>query len=324
MSTPSVRPRLLSLALLAVLLAVPAAGAAPGPTLHFTLFSQTDLPLGQATWTGGEWLWNAENDGKIEAADADGRNARPFAAFDQGGEEMRCSVPPNRFWPDGVYCHTPDNRVVRLDRNGANLTQLARLPATGNSDGGLVFDDVGRFGYALLVSTGGSGSDGGQVFAVRKDGRVQTIGSYPGPGGAENLAIAPTKFGAAGGACLIAVDQDSVAGRLLAIDRKGNVRTLASGLGSGVNPIVVVRPAPRPRPAGPAAGLYLADTASRQIWFAPASDLQAFIGSVVVATELTGQVWAVRPNATGGFDALPATTDLPRRPWNLEGSAYIP
>jgi hypothetical protein len=52
--------------------------------------------------------------------------------------------------------------------------------------------------------------------------------------------------------------------------------------------------------------------------------LQAFVGSVVVAAELTGQVWAVRPNATGGFDALPATTGLPQRPWNLEGSAYIP
>ena len=313
-----------SLALLVVLLAVPAAAAAPGPTLHFTLFAQTDLPLGQATWTGREWLWNAENDGKIEAADADGRNARPFAAFDQGGEEMRCSVPPNKLWPDGVYCHTPDNRVVRLNRDGSNLTQLATLPASGNSDGGLAFDDVGRFGYALLVSTGGSGSDGGQVFAVRKDGRVQPIGSYPGPGGAENLAVAPAKFGGAGGWCLLSIDQDSVSGRLLAIDRKGHLQTIAADLGNGLNPIVVVRPAPKPRPAGPAPGLYLADTASRQIWFAPADGLQAFVGSVVVGTELTGRLWAIQPRAGGGFDVLPATSDLPQRAWNLEGSAYVP
>ena len=313
-----------SLALLVVLLAVPAAPAAPGPTLHFTLFAQTDLPLGQATWTGREWLWNAENDGKIEAADADGRNARPFAAFDQGGEEMRCSVPPNKLWPDGVYCHTPDNRVVRLNRDGSNLTQLATLPASGNSDGGLAFDDVGRFGYALLVSTGGSGSDGGQVFAVRKDGRVRPIGSYPGPGGAENLAVAPAKFGGAGGWCLLSIDQDSVSGRLLAIDRKGHLQTIAADLGNGLNPIVVVRPAPKPRPAGPAPGLYLADTASRQIWFAPADGLQAFMGSVVVGTELTGRLWAIQPRAGGGFDVLPATSDLPQRAWNLEGSAFVP
>jgi hypothetical protein len=314
--------RSVRLALLVALVAVPAASSATGPTLHFTVFAQTDLPLGQALWTGREWLWNAENDGKIEAADADGRNVRAFAAFDQGGEEMRCSVPPNKLWPEGVYCHTPDNRVVRLDRNGSNLTQLARLPADANSDGGLVFDDVGRFGYALLASTGGSGSNGGQVFAVRKDGRVQTIGSYPGPGGAENLAIAPAKFGSAGGWCLLSIDQDSVSGRVLAIDRKGTVRTIAGGLGNGINPIVVVRPPPKPRPAGPPPGLYLADTISRQIWFAPAEDLQVFVGTVVVATELTGQVWVIRPNGTG-FEALPATSDLPQHAWNLEGSSYV-
>jgi hypothetical protein len=310
------------IALFVALLAVPAASGATGPVLHFTVFAQTDLPLGQALWTGREWLWNAENDGKIEAADADGRNVRPFAAFDQGGEEMRCSVPPNKFWPDGVYCHTPDNRVVRLDRDGSNLTQLARLPADANSDGGLAFDDVGRFGYALLVSTGGSGTSGGQLFAVRKDGRVQTIASYPGPGGAENLAIAPAKFGSAGGWCLLSIDQDSVSGRVLAIDRKGTVRTIASGLGTGVNPIVVVRPAPNPRLAGPAPGLYLADTNSRQIWFAPAENFRAYVGTVVVATELTGQVWAIRPNGAG-FEALAATGDLPQRAWNLEGSSYV-
>src|SRR5437868_12821680 len=256
-STTSVRR---SLALIAILVAAPAASAA-APAPHFTLFAQTDLPLGQATWTAREWLWNAENLGRIEAADADGRNVRPFAAFDQGGEEMRCSVPPNKLWPDGVYCHTPDNRVVRLNRDGSNLTQLATIPASGNSDGALAFDDVGRFGYALLVSTGGSGSDGGQVFAVRKDGRVQPIGSYPGPGGAENLAVAPAKFGSAGGWCLLSIDQDSVSGRLLAIDRIGHLQTIATDLGTGINPIVVVRPAQKRSPTGPAPGLYLADTA---------------------------------------------------------------
>jgi len=310
-----------SLVLLALLLLAPSASAAT--PVHFTLFAQTDLPLGQATWTGREWLWNAENLGQIEAADADGRNVRSFASFDQGGEEMRCAVPPNKLWPDGVYCHTPDNRVVRLNRDGSNLTQLATLPANGNSDGGLVFDDVGRFGYALLVSTGGSGSNGGQVFAVRKDGRVQAIGSYPGPGGADEIAVAPASFGTAGGWCLISIDQDSVSGRVLAIDRKGNLKTIAIGLGNGLNPIVIIRPAPKTRPPGPAAGLYVADTTSRQIWFAPASAFQAVTGRVVVGTELTGDFWVLQPHGAA-FDALPLDTDLPRQPWNFEGSAFVP
>jgi hypothetical protein len=315
-----------SLVLLALaLVAVPAAAPANGPALHFTLFAQTDLPLGQAMWTGREWLWNAENLGQIETATADGRNVRPFAAFDQGGEEMRCAVPPNKFWPDGVYCHTPDNRVVRLNRDGSSLTVLARLPASTNSDGSIVFDDVGRFGYALLAATGGSGSDGGQLFAVRKDGRVQKIGSYPGPGGAENIAIAPAKFGTASGWCLLAIDHDSAAGSVLAFDRKGNMRTIATGLGNGLNPIVVLRAAPKTRPVdSPAPGLYLADTTSMQIWFTPAAAFQGFDGRVVVGTELTGNLWVIQPNASGGFDALPATTDLPQHAWNFEGSEYIP
>ena len=311
------------LALVALLLAAPAASAASTP-LHFRLFAQTDLPLGQAYWTGREWLWNAENDGKIEAADASGANARMFATFDQGGEEMRCAVPPNKFWPDAVYCHTPDNRVIRLSRDGSNLTQLARVPADGNSDGGLVFDDVGRFGYALLVSTGGSGSSGGQLFAVRKDGRVQPIASYAGPGGAENLAIAPATFGALAGACLLSIDQDSTSGRLLAIDRKGKVTTVAEGLGSGVNPLVVVKPPPKVRPPGaPPPGVYLADTTSKQIWFASASEFAEFTrGAVLVCTEVGAlpQCWIVVP----GPRVTPVATDLPQQAWNLEGSAYVP
>jgi hypothetical protein len=315
-----VRRSLVALVLLAAT-AIAAASAATAPTLNFSVFAQTDLPLGQAYWTGREWLWNAENEGKIEAADATGRNVRVFAAFDQGGEEMRCAVPPNKLWPDGVYCHTPDNRVVRFNRDGSNMTQLAKLPVPDNSDGGLAFDDAGRFGYALLVSSGGSGSDGGQVFAIRKDGRVQAIGSYPGPGGAENIAIAPARFGTAGGWCLISIDQDHVMGRVLAIDPKGTVKVVASNLGNGLNPIVVVKGAHPSARSGTAAGFYVADTISKAVYFAPLGTIAE--GTVVVGTELTADFWAITPTKSG-FSAVPVATDLPRRDWNLEGSAYVP
>ena len=313
----SLRASVVLLALAFVMVA--AAAPATPPTLHFIVFAQTDLPLGQALWTGKEWLWNAENDGKIEAADAEGRNVRAFATFDQGGEEMRCAVPPNKLWPDGVYCHTPDNRVVRLNRDGSNLTVLARLPAGSNSDGAIAFDDVGRFGYPLLVATGGSASDGGELFAVRRDGRVQPLGAYPGPGGAENIVIAPAKFGTASGWCLLSIDHDSVEGRVLAMDRKGTVKTIATGLGNGLNPITVTKGIHVT--GSPAPGFYVADTKTQQIWFTPAPAERDNI--VVVGTELTADFWWITATA-GSFVVVPVATDLPRQAWNLEGSTYVP
>ena len=211
---------------------------------------------------------------------------------------------------------------MHLNADGSNPTVLATLPGAA-SDGAIVFDEVGRFGYALLAATGGSATSGGQLFAVRKNGDVRLVGSYPGPGGADEIAVAPAKFGPASGSCLLAIDEDGVSGHLLAIDSKGRVRAVATGLGNGLNPFVVVSAAATGA-GGPAPGLYLADTTSMQVWFAPAAELRAFAGSVLVGTELTGQLWAIRPNGFGGFVALPAATDLPQHPWNFEGSTFVP
>jgi hypothetical protein len=311
----------------AFLAAAPSASPATGPTLSFSTFLGSDLPLGQVIWAGDRFLYVAENLGQIESSDATGHAVTPFAAFNQGGEEMRCLPAPTKpaYWPEGIYCHTPDNRILRLSPDGSSITELAQLPSSGNSDGSLSFDTVGRFGYALLAATGGSSSDGGQVFAIRKSGKVQLVGSYPGPGGADEIAVAPAGFGVASGELLIAIDQGAVSGSVLAIDREGTLRSIANGLGNGLNPLVVIAPAPAERAAGsPAAGLYLADTTSQDVFFAPASELAPFAGSVLVGSELSGELWIIRPAAGGGFETLPVTTDLTSKLYNLEGSCYVP
>jgi hypothetical protein len=311
-------------AVLALAAAAPAAAAVPGPLLHFSTFTTTDLALGQVEWTGSAFLYDAENAGQIETSDAAGQNLRELVDFDSGGEEMRCHANPTTFWPSGIYCHTPDNRIVRVAPDGSSVTLLARLPAGQNSDGALAFDTGGRFGHLLLAATGGSSVGGGQVFAIHQNGKVDPIGTYPGPGGAENIVVAPPRFGSASGALLISVDEDPGSGRLLAMDRQGRVQTLAAGFANGLNPLAVIAPAAAKRaPSVPAAGLYLADTVSKAVWFAPATALRPFAGAVIVGTEVTGELWIVRPAGKGKFARVAVTTDLPQQQWNFEGATYV-
>jgi hypothetical protein len=137
--------------------------------------------------------------------------------------------------------------------------------------------------------------------------------------------IAPARFGSASGNVLIAIDQDAVSGRLLAMDAKGKVQELATGLDPGINPIAIVEASPARRATGlPAAGLYIADTFTKSVFFTAAAGLKAYAGSVIVGTEQTAQFWIVRPKAAGGFETIAATTDLPVQRWNLERGWYVP
>ena len=148
-----------------------AAALAVVAPVHFAVFAHTDLRLGAIVWTGRDLLVVEENTGKIEASDAAGHSFRPFTTIDPGGEEMRCVASTGLYWPAGdVYCHTADNRIVRAARDGSKVVELARLPGGGPSDGALAFDTGGRFGYALLAATGGSSSNGGSVYSIRRNG----------------------------------------------------------------------------------------------------------------------------------------------------------
>jgi hypothetical protein len=322
------RRRLASTLVLALALAAGVSAAASvAPRLHFRLFADTHLHLDEVVWTGRSFLFSPENSGVIETSDAAGGNLEPLARFDQGGEEMRCAASLGRpYWPVGVYCHTPDNRIVWLSPNGTSPTVLARLPASAGrgSDGALAFDNVGRFDHRLLVASGGSSSNGGRIYAVGAAGNVSLVGAYPGPGGADDIAVAPPHFGAAAGSVVIAIDHRAVEGRLLAMDSHRAVTVLASGLGSGLNPLVVIRQPPAARPPGsPPSGFYFGDTYTTNVYVAPAASLRAYVGDVLVGDELRAQFWIVRPRRAA-FVALPVRTNLPSRKWALEGAAYVP
>src|SRR5579871_2459950 len=130
-------------------LAVAAASPAAEPSLDFSTFTQTDLPLGEVTWTGTSFLYLGENLPQIEAAEASGQGVRQFAVFPDGigGEEVRCVTPVIGYWPAGIYCHLPDNRIYRISLDGSSMTEIAQLPGSLASDGALAFDSSGKFGF---------------------------------------------------------------------------------------------------------------------------------------------------------------------------------
>jgi hypothetical protein len=299
------------------------AGAAPAQ-VQFALFVQTDLPLGGIAQTPGGWLYTSENEGRFAISDARGRGLKELARIEQGGEEVRCEASPGGagFVKGASYCHFPDDRIVRLRANGT-FDVVATLPHAAAADGAMAFDTGGRFARgAIVAATGGSASNGGDVYLVRGSGRVTHVGAYPGPGGAENIAIAPARFGPASRWAVLAIDHEGVSGRVLAVGPRGQVRELAAGLGDGVNPIAVIRAAPKKRARGsPAPGLYVADTIRKSVFVAAAAQLRAYVGTVVIGTERTADFWTIRRTAAG-YRATALPTNLERTPWNLESAVY--
>jgi hypothetical protein len=295
------------------------------PTLHLRVFAHTGLRLTDVVWTGRQFLYVDNTTNRVAAAGPGGQPLSPFAAMPRQVEETRCTPSPGAhgFAAGDIYCHSPDNKIYRLSSDGKQVTVFATLPSSPRSDGALAFDTVGSFGYALIAATGRSGGatkGSSTVFAIDAAGKVRRIGSYSGTGGADEIAVAPAGFGAAGGQVLLAVDAGK-SGCLVAMDARGRARTLVQ-LSDGPNPIAAIAAGQTP-PAGAAqSGLYVTDTLSRDVFFAPAADLQPFMGDIVVGSELRGLYWVVQPRGNG-FAATQLPTTLTGKHYNLEGAIYV-
>ena len=301
-----------------------AASAARQPSIQLSVFVHTEIRLGDILWTGKEFLYVPETLGEIWASDASGKNLRRFISLPREFEEMRCRVSPGAHgWrARDIYCHSPGNVIYRLAPDGSSSEVFTHLPEIKRSDGALAFDTVGTFGYALVAATGGSGTGpGGRIYTITPKKRVRLVGRYPGPGGAENLAVAPRGFGRLGGDALLTIDYIRHEGKLLAVDRRGHVTTVARHLGKGINPIAVIGGAGEPTGA-PAAGFYVTDTASTDVFFVPAAQLSNYRGGVIVGTETAANFWIVRPQGNR-FQVIRLGTNLTAPKYNFEGATWI-
>jgi hypothetical protein len=306
-----------------VALVLASSAGAGARTVQFQVFASTGIPLTDIVWTGTQFLYLENTTNQIWAAPPKGTPLRHFAGMPKQVEETRCRIPPagSGFVPRDVYCHSPSNVIYRISSDGKRVATLARLPNPTISDGALAFDTVGKFGHVLLAVTGRSGDKtkhGGTAYAVSPKGKVHRIGSYGNTGGGDEAMVAPASFGSAAGDLLVTVDAGRT-GSLVAIDPKGHARTLLS-FPDGLNPIVTVGKGTRPAVPG---GLYVTDTTSKNVFFAPAAQIGAGPGTVIVGSELQGRFWIVKP-AGRGYTASELRTSLAGGKYNFEGAVFVP
>ncbi len=103
---------------------------------------------------------------------------------------------------------------------------------------------------------------------------------YKGPGGADEVAIAPAGFGTLGGEVLLTVDAGPAGGHLLAMAPTGRTHSLMSFPGDGPNPIVAI-PKSVSTTGTPAPGIYITDDITQDIYYVSAAQLVTVCGRPV-------------------------------------------
>jgi hypothetical protein len=297
---------------------------APRPALRFRVVVKTTQKLDSLVWTGRQFLYVQNTTNTVWAAPPLGRPLHRFATMPRLVEETRCILSPGAhgFRPGAIFCHSPDNKIYEISPDGAHKTVFASLPAPypPAADGALAFDSVGRFGGRLIAATGRSGGRqpaGGVVYAIDRSGHVQRVGSYAGPGGADQLVIAPARFGAVGGDALLTVDAGPSGGAVVSLDPSGRTRAIAT-FPEGPDPIAAIPklPGATERTSAPLPGLYVNDDKTGYTYMAPAASLARYAGDVIVGTESPrGLFWILTPSGQGFAetalpDNLPGGTSL--------------
>jgi len=302
---------------------VAASGDAATSPISMSVHAHTGIRLADVVWTGKRFLYVENTTNVVWAA---GSRLTKFASMPKIVEETRCRLSPGThgFSPGAVYCHAPDNVIYRIDASG-QVNVFARLPDTHVSDGALAFDTFGAFGFRLLAATGRSGAatpDGGAVYAVAASGAVSKIGVYSSStkGGADEMIVAPPGFGTGARQVVLTVDAGP-RGALVMMDPRGRTREIAT-LPDGPNPIVAVPATTGHGKLAAPRGLYVTDTNSTNVFFAPAASLARYAGDLIVGSELKASFWAVSPRG-GAFQTRRVAMTPPGKNFNLEGATYV-
>jgi hypothetical protein len=175
--------------------------------------------------------------GKLKRLAADGRvsafapgyaappGLEPYMALSRG---QRVADAGCRFAPDSIYALRLNHGdgVTEINPRG-RVRRFARLPRRG-LENGIAFDQTGRFGHRLLVTSTAAGTT--TVDEIDCRGRVRILSRHA-PRLEGGIAVAPSTFGRFAGD-LIAPDE--ISGLIYAITPAGDVHVVArSGLAHG-------------------------------------------------------------------------------------------
>jgi hypothetical protein len=240
-----------------------------------------------------------------------GRAPQPFARGSSGyggaaGEPYLALAPARRlpgascaFHRDDVFALDPGSRpgVVRITARG-QAKRFMDFPA-GAFPAGIAFDNVGTFGFRLLMTVRSAGKT--VLYAADCRGRARLVTSQ-GPPVEGGIAVAPKSFGRFAGDLVAA---DEVSGNVLAFDSHGEVRlVVSSGLPAGgdigVEALGFVR-----APVGGRSSAYLADLGSPgsptpgtdSLLVRRGASLRAArlrVGDLVTATEASARTLVIR------------------------------
>jgi len=124
------------------------------------------------------------------------------------------------------------------------------------------------------------------VYAIDRLGHVQQVGNYAGPRGADELVIAPRRFGSVAGDALLTVGAGPHGGAVVAVGPGGRTRSIAT-FPTGPDPIAAIPklPSSNATTLAPVPGLYVDDDKTGDTYVAPAASFARHAGDVIVGTE---------------------------------------
>lgn len=227
------------------------------------------------------------NNNQLYTTDLNGQNVQSFGAplpFTSNAGEIyvSASLGIGGYGPRDVFSGSEFfNTVYKTSNNGATQSPFVTLPPTAQGIKCIAFDPYGLYGNSMIVST-----RSGEIYKVSNSG-VATLLANIGVL-AEGMTFTTQPFGPYPKGTLLVASE--VSGKITTVTPAGAVTTVVSDV-PGAEMISFV-PSNIGASGNPLEGLYEASWPN-DVKKVGTNDLLAFIGTLIVTSETTSDIWSV-------------------------------